>query len=218
MNLFLKLFIFFAILGSSHVLNAKVHVIGDSHCNEFKGYPCVFNYLGPITMHRVGRDGLDIVNFKNFCIEEEDIVVLAFGEIDVRCHIGKQHHEYQRNFNEIIETLLVNYFNTILLNKSFYEKITVVTYTVTPPITEALNVNYASYGPVEERVFISRLLNEQLRLFSQNFDCKIIDVYDLYSDCNGILIPELSDGNVHISTTSNKPILDFLEEIIFLNK
>jgi hypothetical protein len=66
-----------------------LHVFGDSQAKcLFDGVPgCKLNWLGPVTMYRVGRD-------KAWFLKEPDIAggawaVLVFGGIDVRCHIGR---------------------------------------------------------------------------------------------------------------------------------
>lgn len=211
----IKLFLILISMLSFLPLESAIHVIGDSHSQEFAAIDgCIIHYLGPRTMHRIGRDGLAILNFRSLGIQENDVVVLAFGEIDVRCHIGKQRDLHLRTLEETVDTLLTNYFTTILNNQSLYNNIKVVTYTVTPPIPEILNPEYESYGPIEDRVSISKMLNKKLLDFSTKAGIDTIDVYLDYADENGILIPELSDGNLHINTFCNEPIRSKLFNIL----
>lgn len=188
-------------------LESAIHVIGDSHSQEFLGIKnCIIHYIGPRTMHRIGRDGLSILNFKQFNIQENDTVVLVFGEIDVRCHIGRQRDFYERDLEEVLDTLLENYFKTITMNRSFYNNLNILTYTVTPPVLEAFNVGYESYGIAQDRVSISKLLNQKLIEKSLQAGFGVIDVYNHYADKNGILLPELSDGGLHINSSCNQAI------------
>lgn len=188
-------------------LEATIHVIGDSHSQEFSSIQeCKIHYLGPRTMHRVGRDGLDLVNFKALGIQEGDVVVLAFGEIDVRCHIGKQRDFFHRNLEEVVHTLLDNYFCTISRNIAFYNNIHVVVYTVTPPIQSASNVGYESYGSAEDRVWITKMLNQNLIQKAKAMGLGVIDVYDDYADAKGLLLAEYSDTSVHIHPNCNHAI------------
>lgn len=196
-------------------LEASVHVIGDSHSGEFANIEgCVIHYLGPRTMHRVGRDGLEVLDFKSLGIQENETVILAFGEIDARCHIGKQRDLHQRDLNEIIDTLLKNYFNTIFKNLSQYQHLNILTYTVTPPVIVAWNPEYESYGEPEDRVLISKLLNQRLIEMSSSFGFGTIDVYDDYANPDGTLIEEQSDGSLHIRTSCNQAIKEKLRECI----
>jgi hypothetical protein len=89
-----------------------VRVVGDSHsvnsfCNineekgDWKFYDdgrfftvpfSIYNMYG-VTMHRIGRDGLSLLEkWRRDIIGalEGDVLVFVFGEIDVRCHILKQ--------------------------------------------------------------------------------------------------------------------------------
>lgn len=196
-------------------LQATIHVIGDSHSQEFANIQgCKIHYLGPRTMHRVGRDGLHLIDFQQLGIQEEDTVIFAFGEIDVRCHIGKQRDLRNRELNEIIETLITNYFKTITDNLSNYKHLNIITYTVTPPVLVAWNIEYESYGSLEDRVAISRLLNQKLIEMSLLFGFKTIDVYNDYADENGMLREDLSDGSVHIATSCNQAIKNKLFALI----
>ena len=45
--------------------------------------------MGHVTMHRIGRDSLSYFNIKDYSVQENVYVVFVFGEIDVRCHIGR---------------------------------------------------------------------------------------------------------------------------------
>ena len=53
--------------------------------------PFSINWFGSKTMHSIGRDGLMALNLKNFGVSEGDVAVFVFGEVDARCHVGKQH-------------------------------------------------------------------------------------------------------------------------------
>ena len=103
-------FICFFILFFQVLESRMIRIAGDSHANmSFKSFeldeksykknwiiedrgekllvPFKIAYLGPITMHRIGRDGLLFFNEKRrrkigAC--EGDVVVFSFGEIDVK--------------------------------------------------------------------------------------------------------------------------------------
>jgi hypothetical protein len=69
----------------------NIHVFGDSHVSEFSNIPgCLLHYVGPITMHRIGRDGLNFLDMTSYGVQENEVAIFVFGEIDCRCHIGKQ--------------------------------------------------------------------------------------------------------------------------------
>lgn len=145
-----------------HTLTKTIHVVGDSHAvfcftgkksgniNDFsyKDHTVQFsiNWLGPITMHRIGRDGLSFLNITQFNVIENDIMIFVFGEIDVRCHIGKQRDFGGRNMDEILQCLVKNYCETIIKNRSLYQTVHCVVVNVVPPSDNGFNPEFPHYG------------------------------------------------------------------------
>lgn len=215
------LFIFLAFFSSLEAVAPRemiVHAIGDSHQGEFSQIPgCACRWLGSITMHRVGRDGLNIVNLPMLGVQNNDAVIYCFGEIDVRCHIGKQRDVYHRDLDEIIDTLATKYIETILTNEFFYDQITSIVYSVTPPTDGHFNEHYPFWGPLEDRVEISKKLNQRLKELCEESDILFLDVYEAYANPDGTLNRALSDGTVHISAWHSqeihKRLLKLLENI-----
>ena len=125
-----------------------IHIFGDSHSSIYKYLPEItVHNVGPVTMHRVGRDGVRSATrrcgpqtkvgqerelalgvqlcaasdrngsaFQKHGIKNGDFVVFVFGEIDVRNHIGKQIDSLNRNEDEVLKTLAVNYLQKILFS------------------------------------------------------------------------------------------------------
>lgn len=211
------LYLFFGILCfQNHILISEtslIHIFGDSHSREFKHInKCVVHHLGPYTMYRMGRDGLSFLNIKDYGVRDNDAVVFAFGEIDVRCHIGKQGFLQNRDIETIIEELASNYIQTILDNKAQFENLICLIYSVTPPTDIRNNPSFPIYGPIDQRIFITKKLNENLEQKCKEYDLYFIDVYEDYSDSRGILRVELSDGDVHIHPLQYK----YIEEELYL--
>ena len=72
--------------------DSMLYIYGDSHAyfsfNNLKlRHMQLFQYS--VTMHRITRDNT-IINFHNSHLGYQNIFCLVYGEIDVRCHIGKQ--------------------------------------------------------------------------------------------------------------------------------
>lgn len=192
-----------------------IFVVGDSHANEFSQTPhCKIHHISSCTMHRVGRDGLSIINLPAWGIEEGQVVIFAFGEIDARCHIGKQRDVFNRTTEEIIATLVQNYLNTILLNRLAFNELTCVVYSVTPPTDIVFNPQYPAYGSLIDRVEITKRLNHRLAQMCKEMGFHFLDVYNDYADAMGVLRVELSDGNVHINPEFSGPIIAKLSQLI----
>lgn len=214
----------------------KIHVIGDSHSsycftNIFpvktkkehslfhslktakQKIPFVIHWMGPMTMHRVGRDGMNAINIKSMGILPQDIVVFVFGEIDVRCHIEKQSVLQNRPWEEIVDELSCRYIQTILENQKQQGSHQCVVCAVVPPTDRAFNKNFPFYGSLETRVAITQTLNRKLHDLCMQNGLILLDLYAGFHTENGDLKMELSDG-VHISHRVNTGIKNRLIELI----
>ncbi len=194
----------------------SVKVFGDSHSREFNNIPgCTVHWIGPVTMHRIGRDGVTFLYLPSWGVLEGEVAVFSFGEIDVRCHLGMQRDLYNRSLDEVIDTLAVCYFNTILINRSAYDNLRCIVYSVTPPTSNGLNPAYPYYGTLEDRVMITKKLNKKLADLCSLTGVTFLDVYDDYANSEGSLNYALSDGHVHIRTECNQAIQQKLFQILY---
>lgn len=210
---FIVVCIFFVI---ANVLNAsKIYVFGDSHSSVFsKNMESKVKTTNAVTMHRVGRDGFGFLYLPQEGVVEGDIVIFIFGEVDVRCHIGKQRDLYNYSVDDVIAVLAKNYLNAIVKNKLLYNKLTCVICSVTPPTNCVLNEEYPWYGSLEDRISITRKLNAKLAELCEVENILFLDIYDEYANSDGSLNADLSDGNVHIRSDCNEVIVNKFNEII----
>jgi lysophospholipase L1-like esterase len=166
-------------------------------------------------MHHVSLDGLMAVDITKYGVKSGDAVIFAFGEIDVRCHIGKQRDLKNRDLDEIIQALAQNYLKAIAQNCTGFPHIIPIVYSITPPTDVVNNPDFPSYGELKDRVNITKRLNALLKSLCCTFQIKFLDVYDDYADENGALRAQLSDGNVHINHASNEYIRRKLYQILY---
>lgn len=212
-NIFILLatFIFFC-----SFCKGEIHVFGDSHTVAFTGIPNVhIHWLGAITMHRVGRDGLDFLNNTSFGVQQNDYVVFVFGEIDVRWHIGKQRDFKFRSIDEILNTLVTKYIKTIKDYRIQYQNIHLIVYSIVPPTN-----NYPHpqiYGTLEDRIEITQKLNAKLLEACKKENLRFLDVYNDYALPDGSLNLTLSDGTLHIGIPFNQALAYRLNQIIYQN-
>jgi hypothetical protein len=195
-----------------------IHVFGDSHAKWcFRNIKeCVIHLLGPITMHRVGRDGIDFLDLRNHDVLEKDVAVFVFGEIDVRSHIGRQRDEKGRTLDEILDALAKNYIGTVLRNRENYNQLQCIVFAVIPPThnKEEENPEFPFFGSIEDRVQITRELNKRLIQGCLNHGISVLNVYDLYCTEKGDLKEIYVDVVVHIRTKYNRPIKKQLNKIL----
>jgi len=181
-----------------------IYTIGDSHSQfTFHDIPEVKAFwLGPMTMHRVGRDSL---NFKQHGVPTDRIVMACFGEIDARCHVQKQSIMTGQTIDFVIDDLISRYINSLLTNINEHKLI--IMNIVPPAYRERAdnNVDFPFTGSNDERAIITKKMNIVLENYCKVHNLKLIDIHSLYADHSGMLPPELSDEcdgkGMHIKVT-----------------
>ena len=199
-----------------------LHTYGDSHATHFGGWDGVTidtiristNHLIGKLAYSFGRDKIQVVKGVN----ENDIILFCFGEIDCRCHINKYEPDWKLSIDNLIDT----YFDTIKLNVSKFKNLKTCVYNVVPPLerenplnlwTEvwANNHGVPATGSDEERKKYTEYMNNKLSEKCIEFGYTFFDVYSEYSDENGFLKRELSDTNCHIKDQT------YIKEFIIKN-
>ncbi len=190
--------------------DGRVHFsIGDSHALfSFARIRHIIRLpIGPVTMHRIGRDGLQafpLFRTHSFfwpqrTLQKGDTVFFSFGEIDCRCHINKQ-IESGRTEEDVISSLATAYVQAIVQER--HDGVTFALMSVTPPARAADLQDFRIFQPQgsdEERSRYTRLLNEALQRQAMQHHLLYVDTYSHYKDADGMLRYPLSDGKTHIS-------------------
>lgn len=213
----------------------QIHIFGDSHasfcfsnersliprnekslfmykCDKDVVHPIPFNihWFGSKTMFGVGRDGLQL---SNFGVQKGDIVVFVLGEIDARCHIGKQRDIRNKALSEIIDSLVASFLVAIECNSELIGDQCVIV-SVVPPTDTVYNEVYPRYKDLSDRINITRQLNNALRMQSCRYGYAFLDIYSLYATTDGALDTTKSDGVVHVSANSNDNIKCLLMRLL----
>ena len=188
-----------------------IFTFGDSHCKwGWHGINNVeTNWLGPRLAYTLGKRGINLVNISTRPIENNDVVVFSFGEIDCRTHIYN-HQPYK----ETIDKIILGYENAVKENLStLNNNIRMCVLNILPPARKtdrSYNPEYPINGTDEERKAYTLYFNQQLKKMCQYNNWVFIDVYDKYADDEGMLSDELSDKIVHIE--DNRYLIEFLRE------
>ena len=185
-----------------------IHTLGDSHARcSFVGIPGVTGHeLGPICMESVGKPRgkqsssfmLDeIIASKN--IQSSDLVILCFGEIDIRSKIQPRIEAGESEYG-IIDELVTNFFITIQnsSHKNFW------VFNVVPPISNSnryYNPALPILGTDGERARWTRLMNVRLKEACREANILFLDVYDKYVNKDGMMTLKLACEEIHIGDT-----------------
>lgn len=196
-----------------------IYIYGDSH-GRFNMANFQLQHINhsqdSITMHRIGRD-CSIVNFTPECIGSKNITLLFYGEVDCRCHIGRQ-VALGRNLNDIIDELVKSYIDTIRNSIPKFKHIIIGS--ITPPMKKelyeakhgAITHEFPFVGSDQERVFYTKTVNSKLAEYCKQYGFLFLDTYDYYANPDGTLKYELSDTIVHIQDNSyiHRKLLDLV--------
>lgn len=185
-----------------------IHVIGDSHAlytfNRIEGVE--IHHIGAITLKRISHLDEDLLlnTIRSIKLLEEDVIVLSFGEIDMRCYVKPNlMRKKQSSLEQILSKWAEDYVKKIvglnIKNKIFIMSV------VPPSFFEKANSSAGSGYPVagtdEERAQYTKTLNEILKNMCEPRGVFFLDIYSKYADENGMLPPEKCDGSVHIINT-----------------
>lgn len=201
-----------------------IQVYGDSHAHcccmglgSFFSADITFysNHEYSKTMHRIGRDK-HLINCDPQVIDKEnDVVIILYGEVDCRCHIGRQVLK-GRDLAEIVNTLVGSYINTII-QYGFRHTIVMA---VPPPVPRKdyedrngpITHHLPMVGNDEERLLYTIKVNEKLKSKCQEHNLHFVDPFDSYKRADGFMDYSKSDGNIHIG--NNKEVLKILHKYI----
>lgn len=193
----------------------RLLVFGDSHalyCFDRIHEAEVF-WLGPVTLHRAARDQLWFLDGADL---SKYIVILIFGEIDVRCHLARIADQQSRPVSAIISELLDRYFREVSRCATDLKAADVIVCSVPPPADgEGLqNADFPVYGSWLERAKITIFLNQELSRRAAANNVKFLDFHDCYSLPDGRFDPSKSDGSVHVARDQTDALISRLEELI----
>jgi hypothetical protein len=195
-----------------------IYIYGDSHAGfSFRNLKLEHVNLNchSITMFRIGRDNI-IINFNKNTINENDVIVLSYGEVDCRCHIQRQINA-GRNEDDVIHELVDKYFLTIQNN--IVKKCKIIVVGVIPPTKQydyerlhgPILHEFPFVGTDEDRARYTNKVNQKLEEYSKINNCIYFNPYDYYTRQDGTLKHEFSDTIVHLRDNSH-----FLEKFYAL--
>lgn len=197
-------------------LTSDIVIYGNSHAHWlFKGLPQTHLNLWEFstTMHRIGRDGV-INGFSKAHMGSKRTIVMVYGEVDVRCHIGKQ-VALGRAVDEICQTLVTAYLQTIKATITDYKTIVVVG--VPPPVDPADHVHDHAgglpfVGTNEERVAYTRTVNDLLCKGCAEHGYRFCSPFESYTRGDGCLDYSFSDECIHIR--KNEAFLEAFKTLV----
>ena len=189
----------------------KVLIYGDSHSStgwpigdtSMPGVTFDQHYYGPLLCYTLGKKKWEVMDISLYNdVENGDICIFCFGEIDCRCHI-KKHITEENTYQKIIDDMVLEYLETVKLNiEKTGKDVRVYIYNVVPPAKESevsfVQPEFPFVGTDDERKSYTLYFNEKLKELCPKFGYEFFDIYDKYATSEGFLNRDLADLNVHI--------------------
>jgi hypothetical protein len=167
-------------------------------------------------MHRVGRDGISFLDFSNYGIPDASLIILVFGEIDVRCHLLRIRDKTHGDLETLVKRLVYSYYQTLLDNLKRLPNSKFIIRSVVPPveIPASLEYEFNPYGLLSDRVYTSKLLNQVLRQNAPKYGFYYLDAYTDFCNESGSMNLYFNDGNVHLNENSRSLLTHRLMETL----
>lgn len=180
--------------------NEDTFVFGDSHAHFcFSGVARArVGWMGPVTMHRVGRDGSFVFQQASESLGSERNVVFCFGEIDCRAHIRKIADRTGMPVEAVIHDVTERFGATL---KSFraLDGRTVFVCGVVPPNGHMPAVY--PFNSLTDQIALVRHFNAALTDMCRANAFRFVDLYTPFSNADGLLPREWSDENIHLNSS-----------------
>ena len=182
-----------------------IYTLGDSHASiPFEDVPGVTRqFLGPVTLRRICHleDDLLPTAVAQLGLTPADVLVLSFGEIDIRCHVKPLMDHRRISLDDLLRGWAEPYALRALTLRTQGARVALLS--ISPPATRerSLNAELPVAGTDEERALYTRTLNGWLQKLATDCGLCYLDTYSLGVDDHGMLRPDLSDGYVHLRAT-----------------
>jgi len=132
-------------------------------------------------------------------LSKNSIIVLSFGEIDIRVHVARQAKIKSVEPIGLVEGLVDDALNLIsFIQSSIGCKI--IFLAVPPPVADFNDPKYPTVGDLGERIAWVNLFNSFLEaqlLDRPDLRARVMNVNKLFSNLDGTMRSEYSDGTVH---------------------
>jgi hypothetical protein len=181
-----------------------IHTVGDSHAEHtFAGIAgVVTHHLGPVTLKRVGylEDELLPATVRALALRPADVLILCFGEIDVRCYVKPQMVRPGLDLDGLLSGWVERYLARATTLETNGARVGVLSVVPPVPRERAANAHLPVAGSEDERATYTRAINRILAAACAVHGALFVDVYSACRDDHGMLPLDLTDGCVHVQS------------------
>ena len=140
--------------------------------------------------------------WKNEEVDDGDMAVYSFGEIDCRVHLCLAQNF--SHYKDIVDDMVPRYFKAMEANARDYANLRTLVNCVVPPseqppenIKTKITLPHDPTpftGSNEDRKTVVLYMNSKLKEYCEKYNFIYFDIYDKYTDKNGFIQKERSDG------------------------
>jgi len=197
-------------ISTGYLIESFINIYGDSHA-ALSFRDCKLDHRNLFqfskTMYRIGRDNT-IINFNSSHNNPNTIFCLAYGEVDVRAHVGKQVH-YGRHHETVCKELVESYFKTIKNSITSYKEIIIVGISPAVALEDHTRTDHKHdpalpfIGTNSDRVIYTNELNKLIKAYCSQYGYIYFNPYSEYTRDDGCLNYSLSDSCIHIGKNTH---------------
>lgn len=209
------------------------YITGDSHAKDFMDLSLkILSKSRGTTIYTISED--DTLDFKSQDVEDNSIVFISYGEIDIRYRILENHLKLYSNINylelkKFCENLIDKFINQLYTLNTNYKNIKYIIY-MPPLANDELYKNnirptsvienvliYHNYGNIYDKMYIRNIMLNKLFEYEKLYkNLKIFTVDNIFNNINGYLDINLMDkATIHIHEDYKYLLLSTLQKFIF---
>ena len=199
---------------NSTIHKPKFWMVGDSHVNYNTKAPLELLTTENYDIVPISVQGLSLSRFLNsdwrrflttIPIWENDVISFEMGDVDLRISLFKKSNEKKSQYNDLLEDLVVRYFEFIKEFKKLYKKRVII---LLPNRTVKDNWDKENriMSTVDVRVKLWEDFNKHIRILGKINNIEIWDYKTMYKDIDGSIIDDiLVEGDIHLKV--HEPML-----------
>lgn len=210
----------------------RIYAFGDSHIRLLYGVRGLYAaHIGPVTLYRAGRPGEARQLYKTafrwrFLPSRYPLpfpqphpratIVLSFGEIDCRCHVGLQIERHGAHPDFVIDDL-VSRAEALVETICGLGRCRVLFLALPPPSSNGYSHEFPIMGELPDRIAWCRAINSGVgdRLAERrDLNVGFVDYTAAVTAADGSLLESMSDGGVHLSKACRPLVLGCIKSAV----
>jgi hypothetical protein len=180
--------------------SVRYQAFGDSHVHYTfcRLRQAKVHWVGPTLAHTFANNWFDILLPYKRQFRLTDTLLLAFGEIDIRCHVIRIARRGDHTPEEVVIDLAHRYVMAAAQARYKFDFKNAIVSSVIPPTGDEGLGEYPRIGSLKQRVEATRMFNTMLEARCKHHGLTFLNYTDDLAGEDGSLKADISDGDVHL--------------------